>query len=499
MNSISSRVAKGAFWMIGLRLLQRSLGLISTLVLARLLMPEDFGVIAMALAITALVELLTMLGLDMALIQKKGAGNSHFDTAWTLGLIFKAASALLLVLSAGLIAEFYSDARLTDIIYIYAAVAFLSGFENIGLVAYRKELEFRKEFNFQIIKKVLAVVVTVGLALYFRNYWALALGTLFAQFTGVALSYLIHPYRPKLTLHYWREMLNFSSWIVFNNFAIYARDRGADFVIGKVQGAEMVGNFRIASEISSLPTTAIYLPITRAVFPGFSKISDEPLRLKNAYLAAQAAVSIVSLPAVIMLMLLADPLVTLLLGQNWLHIIPVIQILCLCGATKVAHGNRHALFMSVGKPSWIGFVTVIELLIMYPAIIYALMHNHDLEVIAWIKFISSLATIPLGLHLISKVIDIKRTDWLAISWRPIAATVLMSVVVTTMHTYLPGDGSAYTAALQMLLLTPLCVISYTLFIWLLWQLAGKPAGIESKIIGSEQFTKVIKKITGMIR
>src|SRR5690606_23457417 len=128
------------------------------------------------------------------------------------------------------------------------------------IVAFRKEFKFNQEFKFQLLKKLLAVIATVAMALYFKSYWALVLGTLFSQLVAVVLSYWMHNYRPRLTLSATREMLGFSAWIVFNNLMLYTRNRGSDFIIGPILGPQALGGYRVAKELASLPTTQLTMP-----------------------------------------------------------------------------------------------------------------------------------------------------------------------------------------------------------------------------------------------
>ena len=178
MKNIGTKIAKGAIWMVLFKLIERSVGLISTLILVRLLIPEDFGLLAMALSITTALELLGAFGFDMALIQNQKAGRDHYNTAWTFNVIFAFSSAAILVAIAIPAAIFYHEPRLEAVIYFLALGSFVKGFENIGVVAFRKELEFNKEFKFLIGKKIASFAITVPLAFILKSYWALVFGIL---------------------------------------------------------------------------------------------------------------------------------------------------------------------------------------------------------------------------------------------------------------------------------------------------------------------------------
>jgi O-antigen/teichoic acid export membrane protein len=138
LQGIGRKMAKGAAWMVGFKLLERSIGLISTIILARLLIPEDFGLIAMANAVIAVAELLQAFSFDVALIQNQQATREDYDTAWTLNILLAASCAVLLAAAAYPLSVFYGDPRVESVIYWLALGMLTQGFENIGIIAFRK-------------------------------------------------------------------------------------------------------------------------------------------------------------------------------------------------------------------------------------------------------------------------------------------------------------------------------------------------------------------------
>jgi lipopolysaccharide exporter len=165
VQNIDRAMTKGALWMILARLGDRSLGLVSTVVLVRLLAPSDFGLIAMGMSIIAVCELIGQLGFDMALIQNRHAGRKHYDTAWTFNVIFAGVTSIGLLLLAVPAAKFYGEPRLTPIVLFLALGSLISSFENIGVIAFRRDLQFSKEFGFIFGKKLASFAITIPLAL----------------------------------------------------------------------------------------------------------------------------------------------------------------------------------------------------------------------------------------------------------------------------------------------------------------------------------------------
>ena len=175
-STVQGRMASGAGWMLLLTFVDRSVGVVSTLILARLLVPADFGIVAMAWSFIFIAELLAAFGFDVALIQKQDATRRHFDTAWTMNVSLGAVILIMMLVAAGPVSRFYDQPAVFWVICALAWSPLIAGFENIGVVAFRKDLDFRKEFAYQIIRRLVGFAVTIPLALLMRNYWALVIG-----------------------------------------------------------------------------------------------------------------------------------------------------------------------------------------------------------------------------------------------------------------------------------------------------------------------------------
>jgi len=209
LSSVREDIAKGAAWMTFFKLTERTLGIISTLILARLLLPEDFGLVAMAMSIVAATEILTAFGFDVVLIQKQGATRAHYDTAWTLQVCFGLAGAICLTLLASPTAWFYHEEQLKSVIYVIAVSFFFRNLENIAVVDFRKKMVFHKEFAYRFSIKIIGFCVTIPLAIYLRSFWALVFGQLTLSLATFVLSYAMNSFRPRLSFTHTREIFDF--------------------------------------------------------------------------------------------------------------------------------------------------------------------------------------------------------------------------------------------------------------------------------------------------
>ena len=173
---IGSAVAKGAAWTVAFRLADRSIGLVSTLVLARLLVPEDFGVIAMATTLMALIEVVTVGEFGSAIIHNPDVTRDHYDSAWSMSALFGLTAAGLLIALAYPTASFFKEPRLVPVIFALSLLPIMDGLFNMGCVDFRKHMQFHKDFQLQVGRKLIGFLVVIPLAIVTRSYWALVAG-----------------------------------------------------------------------------------------------------------------------------------------------------------------------------------------------------------------------------------------------------------------------------------------------------------------------------------
>ena len=249
IEDLRGKMARGVVWMVLLRLLDRGIGFLSTLVLARLLTPDNFGIVAMATSLIAMLELIAAFGFDMALIQRTKPTRAHYDTAWTFTVILGCILSVLLVGLSWPVAWFYGRPELLHVIWALAFGSLVQGFQNIGTVAFRKDMEFHKEFRFVASKRLVTVPITITLAYLLRNYWALVAGMVAGRVVDVWLSYRFHPHRPRFDLSATADLLHFSKWLLLVNALQFLRDRSPDFIIGRIAGPHELADFRDTADI----------------------------------------------------------------------------------------------------------------------------------------------------------------------------------------------------------------------------------------------------------
>lgn len=481
MTDLKRKMARGAAWLVLFRLTERGIGFVSTLILARLLVPADFGLVAMGTSILAALELLGAFSFDIALIQNQNAERRHYDTAWTFTVLFGLFNAAGMCLLAAPAAGFFNEPRVEGLMYALALCTLIQGFDNVGIVAFQKDLEFHKEFWFGLTKKLVGFVVTITAALLLHSYWALVIGMLALRLSSLALSYGLHPYRPRPSLAAAAELFHFSKWLLLNNVLIFLNNRGTDFVIGKLSGARSLGLYSMAYELANLPTTELVYPISRAVFPGYSRLAGDLAQLRAAFLQVIALVALLTIPAGALIGLVAEPLVQLLLGPKWAGVVPLIHVLAVFGIVRSVHGPTGSIYLALGKPRRVAALQCVQLSIAV-GLMFVLVPRLGSLGAAWSILAGASAAMALNYVMVVRELTLPVAQLASAFWRPLVGTVSMTAVALFVTSNWPGDSGVAARAIRLLALCALSLAAYLATVVLCWNAVGKPHGSESQIL-----------------
>ncbi|MGD9597419.1 MAG: lipopolysaccharide biosynthesis protein [Steroidobacteraceae bacterium] len=478
---IRDRMAVGAVWMVGFKLLDRSLGLVSTLILARVLVPQDFGVVAMAMSFVALLELATAFGFDVALIQKQTRERGHWDTAWTFNIILGLSVAVAMVAGAAYVADFYRQAELEHVIRALAIGSVVQGFENIGVVAFRTEMRFDREFRFLISKKLVAFAVTIPAALILDSYWALVIGQVTGRATGAAMSYWLHPYRPRLTLAAAGDLLHLSKWLLASNVSDYIRERSPDWIIGRIAGARALGVYNIGAELAALPSTELLAPVNRVVLPAYARLTADRSGLAREYLSVLGVVVLLGIPAVVGIAAVAPLLVMVVLGPRWMDMVPVLTILSFAGVLRIVSGNAFPAYLALRRADiamklnfMYGSTAVLMMLILVP--------RHGIVGAAAATLIANLIGAPVSIGIAISLVGARPIEVLQPIWRPFAAAtgMYLGVAAITNTRGIAGSGLANFMSLAIAIAAGIAIYAFLLL--MLWTMTGRREGTEAQLL-----------------
>ena len=370
-GSLSQRTARGGFWVFSLRIVQQIFGLARLVILARILAPHDFGLMGIALLTMSTLETFSQTGFQAALIQKKENIESYLDAAWTVLILRGFILFAILYLIAPYVAVFFDAPEAKPIIQIIGFSVLFQALTNIGVIYFQKELAFNKEFIYQFAGTFTDFIVAISAVLIFKNVWALVFGLLAGNAVRCLVSYLIHPYRPRLSgdLAKAKELFGFGKWVFGSSILIFLLTQGDDIFLGKLLGVTMLGFYQMAYRISNLPATEITHVISRVTFPAYSKLQNDIQKLRETYLKVLQVTAFLSFPVAGMIFVLAPDFTMIFLGEKWMPMVPAMQVLCMFGVTRALNGTMGSIFQGIGLPKIITFGSGFQLLILI-AIIY---------------------------------------------------------------------------------------------------------------------------------
>ena len=324
-----------------------------SVILARLLLAEDFGLFGMALTVVAGLAALTNIGLDISVIKTKFKTEQelakHLDTLWTVDLIRRLLIAVLMLVIARPAAKFYGESRVYELLLVLSLLPLIQGFQNIGLLIRRKEVNFKEIVRLELLTNLLTALATIALVLWTRSVWALVLSQLISALIGVALSYLFHPYRPRPRLdnNSLRLALDFGKYAFLLGVVGYVMSMADNVLVGKLYSAAILGTYVIAYNLAVLPLHGVGMAIVNVTFPAYAEIADgeisgsELIRLERAFVRVFATSSTLLALTTALLLLLGDEIVVFLYGSKWGAAGTILRILALLVFCK-----GHAILVS---------------------------------------------------------------------------------------------------------------------------------------------------------
>lgn len=317
MDSVRSRLISSSTLLVGAKVLQRSIGLISLLILARLLTPEDFAVVAIVSMVIYLFDVLSSAGSEQYIIQKNNLEPGDLNTAWTLDIVIKGCLWLLLVITAPFIAHYYNNPALQNILYVSSLVLPLNALRNPVLHLLKRQLDYSLIFKLSVFQKIFSFAIVMAIVFINPTYWALIIGDVAAAIVFTLGSYILNAYRPTLTLQHQGAQWLFSRWMLIKNVVGYARSQIDTFFVSRLFDTNTLGRFYVARDIVMLPGQNIILPAIQPILAAFRHQNNNPQGLAHQLNQTLLVVTSITLPIVVYIWQFPQPIIDTLLGQQW--------------------------------------------------------------------------------------------------------------------------------------------------------------------------------------
>lgn len=455
-----SLTAQGAYVLIQLT---------SVAVLSRLLLPEDFGVIAMIVAVTAFMGLFSDLGLSTAAVQKGDLSQGQMSSLFWLNVAAGLALTLLTLGAAPVIAWFYRRPELLLVTSLLASTFLISSVGAQHSALMRRELRFRAKAVAELTGSLVNLVVAITLAMLGYRYWALAWGVVGGAVATTLLYFSLSKFRPGLPgrSEGIRELLGFGVHVTAFELVNYFHRNLDNILIGRVWGGQALGLYSRAYQMMMLPIIALRRPINAVALPVLSKLQGDPAEYRVYYRHIASALAFLSMPLMAFLVVNAEAVVVLVLGRAWADLIPIFVLLGVSGFLQPVASLRGLVMLSLGRSrrylAW-GLINALAVSVAFGiGVAWG-----GVGVAAAYAICNYLILYP-SMHFLFKGTPLTASDFFATTALPAAASIFAGAVNYTVMSHLSLPNAALSLGVAGL------VFSSSLLLLLLALPAGRAA------------------------
>jgi len=483
MNSIGDRVARGAAWTIGMRFIVRLFGFINVAILARILTKEDFGLVAIVLAMSALLLMALDVIVRTAVVRQPDIRPDHYGAAFWLRLTGGFLSFGLLSAIAGPAAAFYDAPELEDAIRFFGLIAAVEGFASPWVIGFQRELEFHKDFIFESSVGLLRIGATIAFAFWLQSFWALLLGMGVAALVRVALSHIMcWGKRLRWSRPAAADLWQVARWGLLDATANFGEARADRLLLGKMASPSQLGVFAVVLDLVQLPIGSFVLPIGRAILPGLQKLRAHasPQHLAYAYAEALGSTLAASLPVAFGMALVADPLVRTVLGDKWAEAAILVPLAAPFACAEAGMSSINQILITEGRFKRVTALAWSRVVLYIPAMVAGFF----LAGVAGAVAAKSLVAVGVLLPAAVAVSQVTQIHWRGVMAQVGRSMLACLAMAGTVWLALPAIQDALTTSL--LQLTVAGLLGAAVFggsVLTLWYLAGRPDGLESRLIG----------------
>ncbi|PSW21205.1 hypothetical protein C9I98_04430 [Photobacterium sanctipauli] len=326
--SFFSRILKSSFWITLSKLLNRGLAFFCTLILARILTPDDFGIIALATIVTAFFETLGQLGTKEYLLQEEAPSKEDIDTSWTLQLITKIIISIIIFSSSGILADFFNTQDLENLIKVLSITPTLQGITNIAFILEIKKSNFKIITKIESIAKISSVIITLTLAMIFKNYWAFVASIISYHFIILILSYTCFRYKPTFNLLKANNQISFSKWTLLKGITNYINNKSDIIILTNFTSTSFIGNYNICQTLLLTAKEIAITPFSDALNPEMAKLINTSNHIDKIS-KSLFSLTIITVPLTSLIYINAENIIEITLGDldKWKNAVEILYIL----------------------------------------------------------------------------------------------------------------------------------------------------------------------------
>jgi len=458
MKDLRKRVVSGSIWNAGASLVRYGFDIAVNIVLARLLVPEDFGLVAMATVMSGLVAVLGRVGLGNALVQRKEIDESHRSSVFWVMVPLSLVLAGLTAASGPVVAWFYEEPALLVIMPVVAIQFPIGGLSTVPLARIQRDLRFKTLAQVNLAAIFISGTAAVATAALGGGVWSIVMRALLVQGVSMLAFVAVAKWRPRWTFRWAaiRDLLKFSVSYYFNQVVIYASRNLDTILIGRFLGSAPLGIYSRSYTLMMLPLQSVNTAVYKVLFAAFSSIQDDSARVRRIYLQYSGALAIFIFPAMLGLALVANPLVITVLGPEWAELGPILEIMAPAATWQGVMSIHQTLYLAKGRTDLQLRYTIIGRAFVIAGIVAGL--RWGINGVAAGFVVGNFIHFAINVHVAGALVDLTWWRLLTHIRGVIGSALLMSVAVGIAArmpevTSLPEWG-------QLLVLIPLGAVTY---------------------------------------
>ncbi|SDL16142.1 phosphopantetheine--protein transferase domain-containing protein [Aliiruegeria lutimaris] len=472
-------IANAGLWAVGGKLASRVFDLATLIILTAILEPADFGLVAKAMTVVVLVEVITMVPIDTPILRIKTPSSSLYDTAFTLNLIRAGVIAVLIVGLSQPLSVYFKDSRLASLMWWLSLGPALRACVSPKLAEFTRVFDMRPEALMDVVSKVTSLLVVTFVAIATRSYWAIAVGTVTTTFVLNVLSYILAPYRPRLSLRHWLDYKDVVTWVTLSQSLQAMNWQLDNLILGRMLGNDLFGRYAIAKQLNDIPFQALAVPLTRPMIAAFSAATDDK-SLRRLWLSYSNGVLFTVGAILVTLAILAEDVIFVLLGPGWTDSSHYLTALALATLPALPIVPLNPFAVATFRSRLVALRILLQFLFSVPALIAGAMLAGVMGTIlakalvecAMLIFAAQVLRSELGLPL--------RRQFLSY-WRSLLGFAALCLLLLLLRDLGAGltDGSRILTALRLIAISIPCLLGYVGTCLALWRVAGRPAGPEA--------------------
>ena len=438
-GDFKKKTISGISWSVMSRLSVQGLNFVIGVILARLLSPDDYGLIGMVLVFVGFANVFLDLGFGSALIQKQNATSEHYSSIFWINIGVGLILMLLFMILSPAIARFYNQPELIPLTLLVSTNFFIGSFRVVQFSILTKELNFRRLTIIELSALLVSGIIGISCAIIGFGVYSLAFQSISSNIMLVLLLWILSSWRPRLSFQ-WnavKDLLGFSTNLLMFSSLNYWSRNADNMLIGRNLGTDALGIYNRSYRVMLLPITMVSRTISRVMFPAFSTIQDNKPRIARVYLRITRSIALITFPIMIGMLVVSDYFVLAIYGEKWAGMIPILRILCTVGLIQSIGTLNGNIYLSQGRADLQFKVGAIFGILTIGAIIIGLQWGIMGVALAYLT-ITILLVYP-SITIATSLIGISFSDVLKNLWKILACAVSMGIAVIILDQILPDN------------------------------------------------------------